>query len=409
MLFGNYIYNGKNINNLGDHVQILTIEYLYRQMGVSPAEIVYIDKDHLAKYDGDPVVLPVSMPLIDYVEDGIAGMFSKKIRPVFLGLTMAKDTLYPAEVAYLKRFTPIGCRDERTYRTMRRYGIDAYLGGCMTTVLPRRTPDKQKQKRVFFIDLPKEVLSSIPKELSDIATIDTHMFYGDLPDAKEKARERYHLYRDEAALVVTSLLHGSVPCMAMGIPVVLVRSTVSYRFGWLESLLHIYTPEEYDSIDWSPEPVDYEAHKALVFSLIRNRLLLQDDPAQMHAVHTFYMNRTRKQYVTDAFDPLQSFIDQNWKDHSYPFRYSVWGLTQMAEIAVHYIENNYPNAVLCHVYDKARALRFHGFVAETPDHIEQHPDETVLVTTVSAAYSARKYFQSIGKPQSMYGILDIVK
>lgn len=409
MLFGNYIYNGKNINNLGDHVQILTIEYIYQKMGVSPAEIVYIDKDHLAVYDGEPVVLPVSMPLIDYVEDGIAGMFSDKIRPVFLGLTMAKDTLYPAEVDYLKRFLPIGCRDERTHQTMLRYGIDAYLGGCITTVLPLRTPDAQKQKRVFFVDLPKEVLSSIPKELSDKATIDTHIFYGDLPNAKEKARARYELYRDEAALVVTSLLHGAVPCMAMGIPVVLVRNTVSYRFGWLESLLPIYTPEEYDSINWSPMPTSYEEHKALVFSMVQHRLKLQDDPAELQAVHSFYMNRKRKEYVVDAFDPLQSFIDQTWVDHSLPYHYSIWGLTQMAEITAHYIETNYPNAVLCRVYDKSRALRFRGITAETPNHIANYPDETVLVTTVSAAFSAREYFKSIGKPEDMYGILDIVR
>jgi hypothetical protein len=38
-----------------------------------------------------------------------------------------------------------------------------------------------------------------------------------------------------------------------------------------------------------------------------------------------------------------------------------------------------------------------------------HPDETVLVTTVSAAFSAREYFKSIGKPEDMYGILDIVR
>lgn len=409
MLFANYIYNGKNINNLGDHIQILTIEYIYQQMGISPAQIVSIEKDQLAAYDGEPVVLPVSMPLIDYVENGIAGMFSEKIRPVFLGLTLAKDTLYPAEVAYLKRYTPIGCRDERTLNTMLRYGIDAYLGGCMTAVLPRRAPDAQRQKRVFFVDLPQEVVPFLPKELSDIATVETHLFYGDLPNAKEMARARYALYRDEAALVVTSLLHGTVPCMAMGIPVVLVRNTVSYRFGWLESLLPIYTPEEYVSIDWSPNPTMYEAHKSLLFRMIQNRLLLQDDSAQMQAVHTFYMNRTRKQYVVDAFDPLHAFLDQNWKDHSYPYRYSIWGLTQMAEIAAHYIEENYPNAVLCHVYDKSRALRFRDLIAESPEHIAQYPDETVLVTTVSAAFSAREFFQSIGRPQNMYGILDIVR
>ena len=50
--FANYKYHGRNINNLGDHVQIMTIDYLYAEMGIDLSEIVYIDVNELSVYDG---------------------------------------------------------------------------------------------------------------------------------------------------------------------------------------------------------------------------------------------------------------------------------------------------------------------------------------------------------------------
>ena len=132
--FANYKYHGRNINNLGDHVQIMTIDYLYAEMGIDLSEIVYIDVNELSVYDGPPVLLPVSLPLVNYCEHGVAGMFSSKITPVFFGLTMPKEEILPEEVDYYRQHQPVGCRDEQAYATMCKYGIDAYLGGCLTCV-----------------------------------------------------------------------------------------------------------------------------------------------------------------------------------------------------------------------------------------------------------------------------------
>ncbi len=409
MKYANYHYHGKNINNLGDHVQILAMDYLYQQMGISKEQIVYIDKDELASYDGEDVILPVSMPLIDYKEHGIAGMFSEKIHPVFLGLTMAKDTLLPEEVDYYKKHEPVGCRDERTYDTLCRYGIHAYLGGCITVTLRERKPCPDKQTKIFAIDVPDEVEPYIPKEFSERIVRGTHLFYGPMENPQQKAIERYEQYRDEAALVVTSLLHGAVPCMAMGIPVVLTRTVVSYRFAWLEALLPIYTPEQFSQIDWHPLPVQYDAHKKLVTQLIQRRLQGENAQELIQKVHDFYMNRNRKEYTVDAFLPIQDFIERNWPDKQKKYNYSVWGLTQMADMTVSYITRHYPNAKLCHVYDAKYTWKLGGINAIHPDNIAHYPTETVFVTTVSAQETARNFLQSLGREESSYCLLKVIR
>ena len=408
MRYANYSYHGKNINNLGDQIQILTIDYIYKKMGIDKSDVIYIDKDALGSYDGEQVILPVSMPLIDYKEHGFAEMFSPKICPVFLGLTMAKDTLLQEEVSYLKRFEPIGCRDERTLDTMRRYDIEAYLGGCCTVTLPTRKPSL-RQKRVFMIDAPEGIEQYLPEKLRVDLVRDTHLFYGPMQNPKQCAAERYAQYQNEAALVITSLLHCAVPCLAMGIPVILTRTNVSYRFSWLESLLPIYTPEQFPVIDWAPQPGIPEEHKQCIFTLIEKRIKGEECGELIRYAHAFYMKRNRKPYIVDAFLPIENFLKQNWTDKEKAYRYSVWGLTQMAEMTVNYIKAHYPNAILCHVYDAKYCWKLGGRTAILPENIKRYPDEIVFVTTVSACDVAKDLFAQLNRDEKSYCLLKVLK
>jgi len=190
--------------------------------------------------------------------------------------------------------------------------------------------------------------------------------------------------------------------MAMGIPVVSVRDTVSYRFGWLEKLLHIYTPDEYEQIDWSPDPVDYEHHKQLVTTFIKKRLEGQECSNEMQVVHSFYMDRNRKKYEVETFTPIKKYIDNTWTDFEKPYKYGIWGLTDIAELTVEYITQRYPNAVLCHVYDKARTLSMRGIIAQHPENIVNYPDEVVFFTVLTAHTQVKEFFEGIGRPENTY-------
>lgn len=401
MKFANYYHKNNGYTNIGDQIQILVFDYIYQQMGIAKKDIVYIEKT--ADYDGEPVILPVNMPLGDYFEHGFAERFSPQITPVFLGLTLLPERLSQEDVEYLRRYEPIGCRDERTFRIVQSHGIKAYLGGCATAVLPRRTLDENgRNRKIFLIDPPKKLKPFVPPEILQNATSCTHILFDTQRETKEIAIERYRQYADEASLVITALLHAASPCMAMGIPVILARDSVSYRYGWIEKFLHIYTPDEYDKINWNPAPAAYEPYKQFLLEFIKKRLMGVPCEEETKVIHDFYMDRERKEYEVDIIFPIKEYIDDMWTDPNGKYDYAIWGLTGIAELIIEYIDQHYKNARLCHVYDSRRKLRLRGIMAQHPDNIVNYPEETVFVAAQAAAKPAKVFFDKIGRSKSTY-------
>ena len=70
MKFANYTLNATSKSYIGDWMQIIAIDNLYLQMGINLADVVYLDTRELGAYNGEYVILPISMPLVDYVEGG---------------------------------------------------------------------------------------------------------------------------------------------------------------------------------------------------------------------------------------------------------------------------------------------------------------------------------------------------
>ena len=404
--YANYIFNGKTMNNIGDNMQIIAIDYFYSLLGIQKSEIVYIDKNSLAKYSGENVILPVTMPLVDYVEHGLAGRFSDNIIPLFLGLTMVTDELMPEEVDYLKRFEPIGCRDERTYNTIIKYGINAYLGGCITAALPESRLNNDHSK-IYLVDIPDSLNQFIPKTFEPKIVRTTHM-WENLKDPKEKMIEQYNMYQEHAELVVTSLLHCSIPCIAAGIPTIIAKSEVSYRFEWVEKLAHIYTPDEFNAIDWEPKPIIYQDFKKKLKNMILNRLKGINDEKELAEISNAYLDRQRKEYVIDAFETLKTYIYKNWNDHNKTYYYSVWGVTQTAEYLHSYIMQNYPKAILVSAYDRFNKMNFHGINTVIPNERCPQNDEYLFVTTYSANEDAKKTFYNSDK-KGMIAYMKIIR
>lgn len=52
--------NAIRVVNIGDYIQIIAIDNLYKKMGISKKDIVYIEYYDLFDYDGDDVILPFS-------------------------------------------------------------------------------------------------------------------------------------------------------------------------------------------------------------------------------------------------------------------------------------------------------------------------------------------------------------
>ena len=112
-----------------------------------------------------------------------------------------------------------------------------------------------------------------------------------------EARNLCNRYKKEAKLVITSRLHCAVPCMAMGIPVVLARDNISYTFSWVEKFLPIYGIEQYDSIDWNPESVSFEKEKEEIKKVMVNAILRNFSGKDDYQwLSDFFMDRKRAEY-----------------------------------------------------------------------------------------------------------------
>ena len=107
------------------------------------------------------------------------------------------------------------------------------------------------------------------------------------------------MYRTEARLVITSRLHCALPCTAMGIPVIVGRDMNEHRFAGMDKLLNYYNEDEFDQIDFNPQPVDIEWLKEKVLALAEKMIKsTYDKYSLLCEVSQFYETRKEKNYYS---------------------------------------------------------------------------------------------------------------
>lgn len=397
MKYANIIFDGnrKGSVNIGDDLQLVAIENLYKRMGIPDEDIIRIGLSELSTYDGEYCILPVSFPLYGYREGTYITMFSAKIVPVFLALSIMCGNISDEECDYLRHFEPIGCRDYHTVKLLRSKGILAYLNGCITATLPRRM-DLEGDK-TYLVDVPEEYYDYIPKRLLKNAVV-TSQIVDECEDPEKEIKDRLDEYALNASLVITTRLHCAMPCVAMGIPVVLLKDNYSFRFSFISKYIHVYEKEEFDTIDWSPRSIDYEEKKEEILGVAIKRIQdTIDKYAPMYDLSWFYeKDNIREDYYIEHFDNVKDFIEENF-DKTDSFKYAVWGLTQKADMICSYLEDNYPNARLVYAYDRNKQTKFHGI--ESGNSIDEicKEDVFVFVTAATANLVAMDMFSSHGK------------
>ena len=411
MKYANISFLGKEVCNIGDNLQFMSIDYLYSCIdGINVADIIQIPYSELSTWksdDGEKVFLPINFPFVEYFEKGLCGLFSEDIIPIFLGLTYLKPYLSQDEIEYLKRYEPIGCRDEYTYNTMQKYGIKAWLNGCMTlTSFHRRQKLADSIGKVYLVDVPEEIERRLPQSIISNAEKRTQLKRKEPNDCNinEYVSTRMREYKENAKLMITTRLHCAVPCISMGIPVILILPKVAYRFSWVERILPIYLPDEIGKIDWKVGvSSEVEKIKEVVLENAINIIKLRSNNRviQMNKcndISAFYSNRTRRDYYVEGFDPCVDYLKDKY-DVDSEFEYAVWGLTWIAEMVCKYITDNYPNAKLVAVFDKNKKIIFQGIQTQKIESIgkENLYNIEVFVTAVAATTAAQRYFREIGK------------
>lgn len=144
----------------------------------------------------------------------------------------------PQILGYLQRHGPVGARDHDTLAWLRSFGIDSYYSGCLTLTLAR--PAVAREPFIVLNEVPEAVALNV-QDATDLPIRHTShedaVTVGTEPRL-ERAAALVDLYA-RASCVVTTRMHGALPCLAMGTPTLLLETAWDpYRFTGLRDLVH---------------------------------------------------------------------------------------------------------------------------------------------------------------------------
>lgn len=393
MTFGHLTAGSRS--NLGDDIQTHAVEHLYAFMGIAPDQIVRLNRYEFQEYDGRHGY--ILMPMCGYFTLGNAQSplpLSPYIIPVYFSFGLSSDVDDPADLDHFRRHEPIGTRDERVMQMFRSRGVAAFLSGCLTIVFPRRERAPEKGK-VFLVDVPEEVLEHMPQGLLDNAEHLTHVYpYERIPsDQKEAdrldalARELCRRYADEGALVVTSRLHCAAPCIAMGIPTIVVTHNISDRFAWLDRYVKIHTRETFAQIDWNPGVLDLEETKRVILAAAARQIArARERWAPLAEISAFYESREPSQYNHMMTQALEELVPQGQE----PLRFAFWGANTHGVRLSRALAELRPGSELVAVVDEyLQAERFCGVPVVRSDALDRLRQEGIYVFI--STYAGREY------------------
>jgi hypothetical protein len=234
--------------NLGDDIQT----YAASQLVPNP---VFIEREQLNKIETPGKAI-------------ISGWFmhnpenfppSDKINPLFISFHGKSSVINDTHYSYFKKHEPIGCRDYNTLKLFQSIGIKAYFSGCATLTLNPPETVEDRTEEIIIVDLLRNNYTAsyrnfvkanlIPEELKDKVSYFSHS----MPDLPSKGiDDRMELVKNvlmrysKAKLVITSLIHCALPCIAMGTPVVFVdfgfdkNDLKRDRFKGIIDMMNIY-------------------------------------------------------------------------------------------------------------------------------------------------------------------------
>ena len=307
-LIQQYKYDLKTWNkrgNLGDCIQNLAVENLYKEMGIE--NFLKINRDEIQKYSGEKAILPMQ-GWFGNVHGVFAVKWSRDIIPVFVGFHLndyqnCRERFIEEKIyENMRDFEPIGCRDRNTRDFLKKLGINAYFSGCLTLTFPKRKEDPSSGK-VFLVDIPESIKTRIPVKIRDCAEEISHNYhfkkypitFDEAVEFENKARKLLERYKNDAKLIITSKIHCAMPCIAMGIPVIFInKDTDSGRLDVLDGIIPKYDPEDIPIIDWNVKAPDIEELKYLIKENAKLRILGKVD----HELLAKLNKKTDELYIT---------------------------------------------------------------------------------------------------------------
>ena len=289
-------WGNQQIINLGDYVQTIATQRALSQFYPN-YDHQYWDRDNLFNYYTEDLKSSICV-MNGFFWPTLGAFPNKYVSPVFIGFHLGAPELnytthaHRAEVLWghfigrfprYMRMKSMGCRDKRTAAYLRSLGLDAYFSRCLSMTLSRRQKEPT-EPTTFICCHPRirEVIEKyLPQKLKDrcetlSSDIDVTPFieasYQELDNINFLPRTQDFLsqFRDRATLVITDRVHVASPCIAMGIPTIIVKikQDDDPRYDFFEGVCKCYTFEEAreGKINFEPSRADIESLKELMLN-----------------------------------------------------------------------------------------------------------------------------------------------
>lgn len=247
-------------NNIGDDFQCIAAKYFLPKN----ADKIMIDREQMNTYSGKKVNLiangwymhhPENWPPSKDISPLLTSIHISNVRQrngkIPMNYMFSKDS-----IEYMKKHSPIGCRDIFTYKMLQKKGIPSYFSGCMTLTL--RTRRTQRKDYICLVDPSKE-LEDFVKEKTKREVVIVRPEKKDWPvDYKQRIGEAEKILQvyANAHMVITGRLHGALPSLAMGTPVLLLTG----KFGdeRYEGLKYFLNYAVLSDLYQGKYPIDFE-------------------------------------------------------------------------------------------------------------------------------------------------------
>ncbi|NLW79540.1 MAG: hypothetical protein GXY32_09040 [Ruminococcaceae bacterium] len=221
----------KASDNLGDDIQT------YAALRFLPRADVFVDREALDTFAPDDGQMVAAVMNGWYLHKKYHWPPAAGLHPLCTGMHFEKADNWGLGTAFLDgpggewlaAHGPVGCADEASLHALRSRGIESFLSGCLTLTLPRQSRAYGGPAYICAVDISPEAVAEIGHQVAarDFTVVETtHTLPArhaalPVPDRMAKVAEQLALYRN-AHCVVTSRLHCALPCLALGVPVLLL-------------------------------------------------------------------------------------------------------------------------------------------------------------------------------------------
>ncbi|HIV56174.1 MAG TPA: polysaccharide pyruvyl transferase family protein [Candidatus Anaerobiospirillum stercoravium] len=291
--------------NAGDEIQYLALSELLQQ---ERGQTLYCYNSFYPEIcDLKGQVQPVDSSAITLVICGYTGLFDHMFLSVYVpnkahvapdhciylgvsisssderggqdGMELALKLDLPHKLA---PFGPIGCRDRATRDFLRAHGVDAYYSGCMTMGFAARTIDpKHPPQDTVILDLQPGFWPQLPPDLVQSAKRPTHcLLYRQEPESLRsrleffaQAKALLDYYREHAKLIITSRIHGTIPALALDIPVIFLSDCTDQRMDMLKYLIKQHRSSEQLNFEQLKRSATQHSYFAEVRAAVRENAL----------------------------------------------------------------------------------------------------------------------------------------